>query len=95
VELLNPFACVTEKEQIKEYSKQALENIHSYANFRVNQLTARLDNLKYLCETEILELADMFDISNRIENTARNRKRFKKLKEDIEYELLRRSFDEK
>ena len=95
MDAFHPFAGETEKDELKRLSRQALENIHEYATFRVNQLADLLENLLFIARTDVFELEDMFHISERIDSSMANKKRYERLREDIEYELLRKSFDEK
>ena len=80
------------KEEIREKSTKALFNIYEYSSYRVEQLKNHLAVLSYFM-SEPSELEEMYRLVERAERTAKNRERYKKIKEAIEYELLRRELE--
>jgi|GEM_PF-2796694 len=81
-----------EHDELKKRSRVALENMYEFAVFRVGQLEYQLGIIKYFMN-DVGELEDMYRLAERSERVQKNRIKFEKLKEALEYELFRRSFE--
>ncbi len=76
-------------EEYKQYSKRALEHMHRYASWRVYQLDINKSELTCLADASC-QLGELMNYARRIERTEKNERRFKRRKEELEYEIMRR-----
>ncbi|RKZ25992.1 hypothetical protein DRQ26_05100 [bacterium] len=84
---------ISQESKYKKYSRRAIENMHDFAQWRVMQLEHHDDVLHYLGSLGG-ELEELFEIAARIERVEKNHTRFKKLEEELLYELMRRGDDD-
>ncbi|MBN1754821.1 hypothetical protein JW877_01275 [bacterium] len=75
--------------EYERYSELALKNMHHYATWRVYQLNHNKGVLHFLAE-QGGELEDLVNYAHRIVKTENNFNRFKRRKEDLEFEMLKR-----
>ena len=77
------------RDEYEDYSKCALENMHHYASWRVYQLDINKTELTCLVD-ESCQLGELMNYARRIERTDKNAKKFKRRKDELEYEIMRR-----
>ena len=88
---LNQINHIERCETFENLSKKALYNIKALANWRIEQLTFLKNNLEYLCEVELMELEEMYSISDSLDSIINNQARFKKLTEELDYWIMRKT----
>lgn len=72
-----------------EYSLCALENMHDFAEWRIMQLEYHRGVLSFL-GNEGGELADLFNLAERIDRTKVNHERFQRIERELLYEIHKR-----
>lgn len=72
-----------------EYSLCALENMHDFAEWRVMQLKYHQGILSFLA-SDGGELADLFNLAERMNRARTNYERFQCLEQELFYEIHRR-----
>ena len=87
---LNQINHIERCETLENLSEQALYNIKALATWRLEQLTFLKNNLEYLCEIEVMELEEMYFISESLDMVNNNRTRFFKLKDELDYWIMRK-----